>query len=37
MLGVVWYTKPFIGVVHHVLQLRGVLLYMDRKIEHFNR
>ena len=32
-----WYTKQFLGVVHNVLQLRAELLYMDRKIKHFNR
>ena len=36
MLGVVWYTTQFLGVAYNVLQLRGVLLYMDRNIEHFN-
>ena len=34
MLRVVY--KHFLGVVYNVLKLRGVLLYMDRMIKHFN-
>ena len=35
LIGVVY--EDFLGVVYNVLWLSGVLLYMDRKIEHFNR